>query len=56
MLKWNFYVIVAKLVSADYNDTRDISIQIYVSNLTAIACCVSFMDGNVKTDWIDITF
>jgi len=50
MLKWNFYVIVVKVVSTDSNDTRDISIQNYMSNLTPIMFCVSFTNRKFTTD------
>ena len=43
-------------LSADSNNYRDISIQMYVTNLTPIKFCASFMDRNVTTDWIDVTF
>jgi len=44
------------LHSADSNDYRDISIQIYATSLTPIKCCVSFMERKVTTDWIDVKF
>jgi len=37
-------------LSADSNNYRDISIQMYVTNLTPIKFCASFMDRNVTTD------
>jgi len=56
VLKSNIQVIVMTLISADSTDSRDISIQICVSNLTPITFCVSFVYRKVTTDWIDETF
>jgi hypothetical protein len=44
------------ILSADSNDFRDISIQIYVTNLTPITFGVSFINRNITTEWIDVTF